>query len=75
MGILSCKSCASSNVIELIGEVSLLFPGLNVIMTHPIFVFPNFVVCTDCGFIQSNLSDKELEKVRQGAATVSETAA
>ena len=67
---LSCKSCASSNLIELSAEANLLFPGLNGLRTEPIFVFPKFMVCTECGFVQSNLSHKELEKVRQGAARV-----
>ena len=65
-----CKSCTSSNLIELITETCLLFPGLTGLKTEPMFVFPKIIVCTDCGFVQSRLSDRQLEKVKKGAATV-----
>lgn len=66
-----CKTCGSLNVVEMVAETCLHFPGLSGLNTEPIFVFPRFVLCTDCGFNQSTLSDKELEKVRLGAARIS----
>jgi hypothetical protein len=66
--ILECKSCGSSNLIELVGEICLQFPGLKGLKVEPIFVFPISVVCLDCGFMQSKLSWKELEDIRKGAA-------
>jgi hypothetical protein len=62
-----CGVCASSNILELVAESCLHFPGLNGLKVEPIFVFPKIVVCADCGFVQSRLSDRELEKVRGGA--------
>jgi len=48
----------------------LAFPRRNGLQAEPIFVYPETVVCLDCGFTHSNLSEKELEEVRKGAARV-----
>jgi len=63
--------CASSNLIELVAEACVLFPGLKGLKVEPMFIYPKIVVCTGCGFAQSYLSDRELEKVRVGAARLS----
>ena len=65
---LSCKSCTHPNLIELTAETCLLFPGLKGLEAEPIFAFPAIRVCAGCGFIESRLSDGELQKVREGAA-------
>jgi len=36
----------------------------------PLLIYPKMLICSGCGSIQSNLSEAELEKVRQAAAKV-----
>src|SRR4029077_18247763 len=70
--ISQCKSCSSSNVIRLNAEVCLHFPGFEGLKKAPIFTFPEAVICSDCGFMQSELSAEELRLVRESAAEVKE---
>jgi uncharacterized Zn finger protein len=69
---LKCNSCFSSNVVEVVAETCIHFPGVKGLKADPIFAFPEVVVCLDCGFVRSNLSEEELEHVRKGAARVKE---
>jgi hypothetical protein len=68
--IFHCDSCASSNLIELSGEVCLHFPGITGLKKKPFFVFPRFLVCLDCGFLRSQLSAEDLAQVRKVIASV-----
>ena len=58
--ILRCKSCGSGNVGKLRGEVAMRFPGLKNIDEPVVRVFPNFVVCLDCGIAQFAVPETEL---------------
>jgi len=68
MKVSRCNDCASFELIELSSEVCLHFPGLKGLKVEPIFICPKIVVCTECGFVQLRLSDRELEKVKEDAA-------
>jgi hypothetical protein len=59
----------------LVAEASLHFPGLKGLKTEPILIFPKTVVCMDCGFVECNLSARELEQIRTGAARVNAASA
>jgi hypothetical protein len=74
-GISQCRACGSANVHELVAEACLHFPGLKGLKTEPIFIFPETVVCLDCGFVESSLSGGELEQIRNGAARVNAASA
>ena len=63
-----CQICSSSNLVELVAEVCLHFPGLKGLKVEPIFVFPNILVCASCGFVQSQLSERELGMVSESAS-------
>jgi hypothetical protein len=65
VSILECKSCGSPNVIELVTETCLHFPGLKGLSAEPIFVFPGTVVCLDCGLMWAHLAGGEMEQVRK----------
>src|SRR5215471_3307292 len=67
----ACGVCRSSNILELVAESCLHFPGLNGLKTEPILIYSKIVVCFDCGLVQSRLSNNELKKVREGAARLS----
>jgi hypothetical protein len=62
-----CRSCAASNLVELTGELCIHFPGLKGLDVEPIYAYPKLRVCLYCGSIQSELSAKELHRVREGA--------
>jgi len=51
---------------DLNAEVCIHFPGLVGLNIESIFVFSKLTVCLGCGFVQSNLSEKELKQVREG---------
>jgi len=70
-----CRACRSANVVELLAETCLRFPGLSGLNTEPIFVYPRIVLCTDCGLIWSTLSGRELEHVRKGALRINAASA
>ena len=59
-----CKLCASFNLIEFSAEVGLHIPGLKGIKNDPIFVFPKVLICSACGFMESNLSAEDLRLLR-----------
>jgi hypothetical protein len=63
-----CRSCAASHLVELSAEISIHFPGLKGLDVEPILAFPKLNVCLCCGSIQSQLSTKELDRVKEGAA-------
>jgi hypothetical protein len=65
-----CRSCAASHLIELEAEICIHFRGLTALDVEPILAFPKLLVCLYCGSIQSDLSAKELRRVRDGAARV-----
>jgi hypothetical protein len=63
-----CRSCAASHLVELSAEICIHFPGLKGLDVEPILAFPKLNVCLCCGSIQSQLSTKELDCVKEGAA-------
>jgi len=61
-----CRSCASANLKELEAEINIHFPGLGRLDESPILVFPKLLVCLECGFTESALSETELHSLREG---------
>lgn len=66
IGISQCKSCGSSNLTELGAEVGIHLPGLRGLDVDPIYAFPKLTICLECGLVQANLAEKELNQVREG---------
>lgn len=64
-----CKSCRSTNLADLTAEVCIHFPGLIALAVEPVFAFPKLKICLDCGFIESNLSKRELRQLKERHAT------
>lgn len=54
-----CKSCGSANLSDFMGEIGIHFRGFENIDKPTLFVFPNVVVCMDCGLAQFALGDRE----------------
>jgi hypothetical protein len=65
-----CKSCSSSRLLRLDAEMCLHFPGLSGINTVPVFSFGKIIVCLDCGSMESTISDRELELLRENVANM-----
>src|SRR4029077_6790215 len=55
-----CKSCGSLNQRKLTGEVAIHFPGLPNIEKPMVWVFPELLVCLDCGTTEFTVPKSEL---------------
>jgi len=62
-----CASCASGRQAEFNAEVNIHFRGLKNIDDPGVLLFPNLLVCLDCGF--SQFFTEETELARLGSAT------
>jgi len=67
---MSCQVCQSDNQRHLGGEVCIHFHGLKGLDKPPVFVFPELLVCLDCGFTEFVIPETKLEQlVKSDAAT------
>jgi hypothetical protein len=60
-----CKSCESNNLSYYAGEVAMRAPGLKNIDNPPVLVFPEFIVCLDCGNVEFAVNGAELRLLAQ----------
>jgi hypothetical protein len=58
---LPCNSCGSINQGKYPGEVDIHFPGLINAGKSPVLVFPELVVCLDCGKTEFMVPKAELD--------------
>jgi hypothetical protein len=58
-----CKSCGSSNQNNYIGEMSIRCPGFNNIDEPSVWVFPEVIICVDCGSAEFVVPQTELDKL------------
>ena len=63
-----CKSCGSLNQRKLTGEVAIHFPGLPNIEKPILWVFPELLVCLDCGTTEFTVPKSELRQLAKGDA-------
>jgi hypothetical protein len=69
---MSCKQCISNNLRPFNGEIALHFPGLNGLDQPIVWVFPQLVVCLDCGLAQFFVPERELGVLAEGSPAASE---
>jgi hypothetical protein len=55
-----CKACGSQNLGRFKGELAIHFQGLENVNETTIFVFPELIICRDCGFGEFVVPEKEL---------------
>jgi hypothetical protein len=67
--LLACKSCGSVNQSKISGEIGIHSPGLKSIDKPIVWVFPEFIVCLDCGMTEFVVPTDELRLLAKGAAT------
>ena len=58
-----CKACHSVNQSPFGGEIGVHFLGLRNIDKPTVWVFPQLLVCTDCGFTEFNVPEAERERL------------
>ncbi len=63
-----CKSCGSINQRNFTVEIAIHFPGLKNIDKPVVWVFPELVVCLDCGTAEFAVPKAELRQFAKGAA-------
>jgi len=61
-----CKSCGSANQSKFTGELCIHFPGLKNIDKPVVWVFPELVVCLDCGAAEFAVPEAELQLLAKG---------
>ena len=64
---MACKRCDSRNQSTFKSEVAIHFPGLNGLDKPLVFVFPELVICLQCGLTEFTVPEKELRLLAQDA--------
>jgi predicted nucleic-acid-binding Zn-ribbon protein len=67
-----CKSCGSENLGKFTGEIAIHSSGLKNINKPHVFVFPELVVCLNCGFAEFAVQETELRLLTKGRAAGAE---
>jgi hypothetical protein len=63
-----CKSCGSTNQSKFTGEIAVHFPGLKNIDKDVVWVFPELVVCLDCGTAEFAVPEPQMRLLARGDA-------
>jgi len=61
-----CKSCGSENLGRFRGEIAVHFPGLINLDKPIVWVFPEILVCLDCGTAQFAIPESQLRLLQKG---------
>ena len=65
---MSCKLCQSENQRNLNGEIAIHFTGLKGRDKSIVWVFPQLLVCLDCGFTEFAIPETELRRLAESDA-------
>lgn len=57
---MSCQLCASENLSKFTAEIAIHFPGLKNIDKPIVLVFPEVLVCLNCGIAQFAMPEESL---------------
>ena len=63
---MSCKSCGSVSQKKFTAEMGIRFLGLENIDKPVVWVFPEVVVCLDCGTAEFAVPEAELRQLAEG---------
>ena len=63
-----CKSCGSINQKKFSAEMGIHFPEVKNIDKPVVWVFPEVVVCLDCGTAEFAVPEEELRQLAKGDA-------
>ncbi len=65
---MSCLFCGSRNEAEFASELIIHFPGLKNVDKPGVRVFPNILICLDCGFSRFTVPESKLALLARGGA-------
>ena len=63
-----CKSCGAVNQSKFTAEIAIHFPGLKNINKPGVWLFPEIVICLDCGTAEFAVPEAELRQLAKGDA-------
>lgn len=63
-----CRSCTSENQRKFTSEIAVHFSGLKDLDKPTVFVFPQLLVCADCGFTEFRIPETELRLLEKRPA-------
>ena len=69
MSGMPCNSCRSVNQKKFSAEMGIHLPGLKNIDEPVVWVFPELVVCLDCGNAEFAVPEEELRQLVRGDAS------
>ena len=61
-----CNACGSANQRKFTAEIGIHFPGLKNIDKPVVWVFPQLVICLDCGIAEFAVPEPELRVLARG---------
>jgi hypothetical protein len=67
-----CKSCETDSQSKFTAEIAIHFPGLKNIDKPIVWVFPELLVCLDCGKAEFAISESELRVLANDATTTAD---
>ena len=68
-----CKSCGVIEPNKFKGEIAIHFPGLQGLEKPIVWVWPPVFVCLKCGVAEFQISEEELNVLREGGAAAALT--
>ena len=71
---MSCRDCQSENQKTFPSEMNIHFPGLENLDKPSVWVFPELLVCLDCGFTELRLQERERSFLAAGSGPDSSVA-
>ena len=60
-----CNSCGSQRQRIFPSEINVHFPGLSHLDALPVLLFPELLVCLECGHAELTVSKEELVRLKQ----------
>jgi hypothetical protein len=66
--MLHCNWCGSVNLRKFSGEIAIRFPGLKNIDKPVVWVYPELVICLECGNAEFAVPQAELRLLSKGDA-------
>jgi hypothetical protein len=67
-----CKSCGSENVRQFTAEIAIHFRGLKNIDRPHVWVFPELLVCFECGMAEFAVPESQLHLLAEERVTGTE---
>ena len=62
-----CTRCSSDKLSKFTAEMNIHFPGLEGLDKPPVWIFPEIIVCLQCGFAEFSIPENELRKLAKEA--------